>query len=174
MRNLSIFGKVSVIATLLCLVGVVIGAIGLYGLNVYDTKISELSNRGNRAVYAERVNGLIYAVVMDSRGIYLARSADEVEKFAKPLLANLERMQKNIAEWKTSVPEDLIGVFEADVERPAKEFAEYRTETVRLARTQGAAAAATYGNNDVNRANRRAFGTSVEQTVGKNVAAMDA
>ncbi|SBW12237.1 Methyl-accepting chemotaxis protein [uncultured Alphaproteobacteria bacterium] len=174
MRNLSIFGKVSVLAALLCAVAAAIGAIGLYGLNTYDARLSELSNRGNRAVYAERVNGLIYAVVMDSRGIYLASSADEVEKFARPLLTNLERMNREIATWKTHVPADLMATFEADVERPAKAFADFRAETVRLARTQGVAAASAFGNNEANRTNRKAFGDSVEKTVGANVGAMDA
>ena len=54
--------------------------------------LSELLYTGD-PVSAERAlqGGLINAVVMDSRGIYIARDRAEVDRFGKPLLANLDR-----------------------------------------------------------------------------------
>ena len=38
-----------------------------------------------RAIIAERLNALVNAVVMESRGVYMAATPAEVEKFGKPL-----------------------------------------------------------------------------------------
>jgi methyl-accepting chemotaxis protein len=172
MRNLSILTKIGVLAGLLCLVAAAIGGVGLQGMRTYDAKAHEVSNLGHRAIFAERVNGLIYAVVMDSRGLYLSASQEEVETFAAPLLRNLDALKANVAKWKVYVPPEKLGDF-ADIEKNLAAFVQYRTDTVKVAREQGAAAANVYGNTLDNRANRKALGDAVAKSVGINVEAME-
>ncbi len=172
MRKFSVFAKIGLLAGALCLVAMLVGAVGLAGMFTYDDKADELSNRGHRAVYAERVNGLIFAAAMDTRGLYNAKSADELEGYARGLLASLKGIETNIAAWKALVPPaDQPRMDEVD--RYARAFIAERTETVRIARAQGAQAAAAFGNTEANRANRKAFGDTVESVVERNVGEME-
>ena len=54
------------------------------------------------------------------------------------------------------------------------DFVTFRTETVRQAREGGGAAANAYGNNDENRANRKALNTEVETRRERITAQMEA
>ena len=126
---------------------VVIGLTGLHGMWVFNQRSDDMLRLGQRALVAERVNGLVLAVVMDSRGLYMAKSPEQVEKFGKPLLKNLDILQKDVASWKTLLPTDQLGEFKA-LEDAAAGFVKFRSETVRQAREGGGPAANAYGNND--------------------------
>ncbi len=67
-----------------------------------------MQRASERAVIGEQVNGLINAVVMDSRGVDRAKDPAEVERFGKPLLVNLARMSR----WSTLVDADSRALFE--------------------------------------------------------------
>ena len=43
------------------------------GFQTYNAKVREIDQASTRAVISERVNTMLYAVVMDSRGVYMAR-----------------------------------------------------------------------------------------------------
>src|SRR5471030_2143508 len=66
-----------------------IGWIGYDAMRTYSTKLAESNNAAVRALIGERVNALINAGVMDSRGIYMARDPAEIEKFVAPLVVTL-------------------------------------------------------------------------------------
>ena len=55
------------------------------------------------AIYLERLNGQVNAVVMESRGIYMSPDWKVAEPFAKLLLRRLSEMQETATLWKEKV-----------------------------------------------------------------------
>lgn len=153
-KNLKIKSQMLLTLLIMATLCVGTGAVGLMSMLRYNDLASKMENASARAITGERVNGLILAVVMDSRGIYMSTTIEDVEKFAKPLLANLQKMRELMAEWKGLMPEGE----EADLDTTiaaVEEFIKYRTELVRIARHVGFAEARAYGDNETNRANRK-------------------
>src|SRR5215813_4590955 len=54
----------------------------------------------------ERVNGLIYAVVMESRGIYMSSDIPTARKYGDLLLKFNDRIVKVVEEWRRKVRSD--------------------------------------------------------------------
>jgi methyl-accepting chemotaxis protein len=109
----------------------------------------------------EKANGLVYAVVMESRGIYIADTPDKLEKFSKGLEKHLVTLNETVATWKSYVGEADAKDFEA-LQKNTAAFVKLRTELVAEGRTKGAAGARAVGDNDANRAVRTAFNKSLE------------
>ncbi len=57
-------------------------AYGVKTIGDYSAMTARLDAIHQRAFAGERVNRLVTAVVMDSRGIYAAKNADDASKFA--------------------------------------------------------------------------------------------
>src|SRR5216683_5792377 len=70
-------------------------AIGMAG---HDDAALDRSARGT--IHLERVNGLVYAVVMESRGIYMSADWRAAEPFAKNLVRQLGELQDVARTWK--------------------------------------------------------------------------
>ncbi|MBV5336140.1 methyl-accepting chemotaxis protein, partial [bacterium] len=153
MMRLGLAVKIYGAIALLVLVAAVVGAMGVFTLHAYKLVVDEMGNASKRAVLAERVNGAVLAVVMDSRGIYMSSSRDESEKFAAPLLKRLEGLRGVLGQWRESSPPSGRGRFNA-VEAAVEEFVRFRTELVRLSRESSLPEARTFGDNDANRKNR--------------------
>jgi methyl-accepting chemotaxis protein len=66
--------KLYLIVGLLAVVAAAIGYLGVDAMRNYSDKVRMIDRASKREIIGERVNGLIYAVVMDSRGIYMAGS----------------------------------------------------------------------------------------------------
>jgi methyl-accepting chemotaxis protein len=112
---------------------------------------SEHALRG--ALYLERINGLVYSAVMESRGIYMSNDWNKASGFAALLTGNLAAIPKLAEDWQKEVIAS-----EADrvdkLKQQLSQFITYRTELVRLAKETSPAAAREYGDNDANRKNR--------------------
>jgi methyl-accepting chemotaxis protein len=104
LHNTSVATRIFSVMGLLALTSVVVAWSGLYTSRIYSVKVASMQRASARAIAGEKVNGLINAIVMDSRGIYMAKDRPEVEKFAKPLLENLRRIDARLAEWSELVP----------------------------------------------------------------------
>jgi len=154
--QMKISQKIKLLVLSLSAVTALLTANGYYGLSSYETAVGEIETANTRANYAEHLNGLVYAVVMDSRGIYMSRDTAELEKYAAPLLKNLQAIKDTAAEWEAIVPASRLNEFET-LKKSISDFISYRSELVRIAREQGSAAGREYGDNDANRANRRAL-----------------
>src|SRR5262245_5690392 len=48
------------------------------------------------------INGLVYAVVMESRGIYMSSDWKAAEPFARKLVAQLAQLQETARAWKAN------------------------------------------------------------------------
>ncbi|MDA5194159.1 methyl-accepting chemotaxis protein [Govanella unica] len=145
--------KIFFVVALLSLVAMVIAIIGITTMNKYDTMVDDSAGATKRALYGENTNAMIYAVVMDSRGIYMSNESSEAEKYAKGMEVSLAKIEKNMAAWQAILPADKQAAF-VDLNETAKKFMEFRSEMVRISRTDGPAAARVWGDNPENRANR--------------------
>ncbi|MBV8505296.1 MAG: diguanylate cyclase [Alphaproteobacteria bacterium] len=108
----------------------------------------------------ERINGLVYAVVMESRGIYMSADWTSAEPFAKNLSRQLGELQDVARAWKS----DAIASQQSNIEDLAEridQFVRFRTELVRLGKEESTAAARAFGDNDANRTVRTALNNSL-------------
>ena len=103
LARLTIGPRVYGIVTVLAVVAAVIGGLGMASIYTYQQQSAAIEAAGQRTALGERVNGLVYAVVMDSRGVYMARDAKEANKFGQPLLKQLERIDVLMREWDALV-----------------------------------------------------------------------
>jgi methyl-accepting chemotaxis protein len=113
------------------------------------------------AIYLERINGQVNAVVMESRGIYMSPSWKVAEPFGKLLLKRLGEMQATAKLWKEKPIEGERASLEA-MAKGIDEFVRFRTELVRLAREETTAKAREFGDNDANRKVRQALNKQLE------------
>ncbi|MBA1154688.1 methyl-accepting chemotaxis protein [Microvirga mediterraneensis] len=153
--------KIFALVAALSLVAVVTAVVGISTLKTYHQAVDDVRLAATRALYGERLNRLVTHVVMEARGIYASKDTAEARKFGDGLLATLKDVDALLKEWEPIVPADNKALFDAVV-RDAAEFGRFRSETVRLASEVSPAAANAQGNNEANRANRKAFQVSID------------
>src|SRR5689334_2412258 len=129
--RVTIAAKIYGVVGFLAIVAGVTGWLGVDAMQRYEEKVGSMQRASGRAIHGERVNGLINSVVMDSRGIYMARDRAEAEKYGKPLLAGLKAIEKEMAAWAALLPEARRHELDGAAENVAN-FIKYRTELVRL------------------------------------------
>ncbi|HEX2351527.1 MAG TPA: methyl-accepting chemotaxis protein, partial [Xanthobacteraceae bacterium] len=151
------------------LVVLVVGAIGLHGMYTTNRQVHALEDVGRRAFFAEHANSLIYAVVMDSRGVYMSAEAADRARFGAGIMKFLAELEANMAAWKEHIaPEDRDEFARAQAR--TQEFVRFRTELVRLGNEVGQAAARDWGDNEINRANREALNRAIDTLANSNYA----
>jgi methyl-accepting chemotaxis protein len=159
--------KLYLIVGLLAVVAAAIGYLGVDAMRNYSDKVRMIDRASKREIIGERVNGLIYAVVMDSRGIYMAGSRQESEKYAPLVLSNLAHIGELMKQWAMLIePEDATLMQRADAR--VKEFVQFRTELVRLSRDATLVESRAYGDNDANRTNRARLNDEVAALATSN------
>lgn len=109
----------------------------------------------------DRVNGLVYAIVMESRGLYIADTPERVETFGKGLLKHLDDLRGATEEWRALTEPAEMDDFRA-METQITALVKLRTELVAAARASGSTAARAIGDNDANRSTRRALNAALE------------
>jgi len=159
--RLKIATRLYLAIAILCVVALVVGVMGITTLRTYKHVVDDMQRVSKSAVLAERVNGLILAVVMDSRGIYMSGSHAESEKYAVPMLANLGRLGTVLDQWKQETPPAEREHFSA-ASAATQKFLRFRTELVRLSREASIAQARAYGDNDANRKARSALNAQIK------------
>jgi methyl-accepting chemotaxis protein len=122
-----------------------------------------MENSTHRALLAKRVDALVLAVVMDTRGVYMSASPADAEKFIVPMLANLSSLEDKVAAWKVLVPASGSAVF-ANIQDQVDQFVTSRRELVRLAREVGIAPARAFGDNPQSRSVRQRLNTVLEDS----------
>jgi methyl-accepting chemotaxis protein len=148
-------------------------AASLKALATYDRTVQAVQNAAERTQIAERINGLVYAVVMDSRGIYMSPDTAKAKQFADGIRRFLPLIERDVARWETLIPEDQRAAFAA-VKASAAEFVRFRAETARLGTEESPAAANAQGNNEENRRNRKAFNDALKAIADTTAAEVEA
>ncbi|HZY67199.1 MAG TPA: methyl-accepting chemotaxis protein, partial [Devosia sp.] len=164
--------RILLIVAVMGLVIVGIGGMAVAITNVYSRQVGELEAAATRAFNGEHLNRLVTAVVMDARGIYASETVEQAKPFGEGMLQSLDRIDALLAEWRPLVKPEDMAAFDKVVARTA-EFREFRGETVRLG-TVDPALADEQGNNEANRANRRAYQGEIDAVVAKDQADFDA
>ena len=161
MLKLNLAAKISSSLAILVIVSLTIGIRGTVTLGAYRDVAVEMERASRAAVMAEKVNGLILSIVMDSRGVYMSQTSAEAEKYASPMEQNLDRLRKALADWKDLVGPDRRAAFEA-AQATTEQFITFRTELARLGREVNPAQARAYGDNDESRKNRAALNEKIQ------------
>jgi methyl-accepting chemotaxis protein len=151
--------------SLLVIAAAVAISLGIYSLSRYAAMTDEMQSVTHRSAIAERINGLVNAVVMESRGIYMSESATGAERFAPQLLQNLVEIDLLMAEWRPLIEVQERADFEL-LEARVREFIQFRREIVRLGRQGATATARAAGNDDANRDNRKALNETLKRIAG--------
>lgn len=148
-----------------------IAALGLFCLamgasiwleNNVRGKLSEESQQTlQKQALIEKANGLVYAVVMESRGLYMADDKKRIEQFGTGLEKQLGMLTGTLTEWRGLLNDVDRDKF-AELDKQAQTFISLRTQLVAGARAKGSAAAREIGDNDANRATRTAFNKALE------------
>jgi len=123
------------------------------------TQAIEISNLA--ALNVERVNSLVYAVVMESRGVYMSTEPAVVRKYGDGLLKFNEQILGVVKRWEAIVQADDAEQF-ATFRKRIEQFVEFRKELVRRANEISPAAGREWGDNDANRAVRSALNKDLE------------
>jgi methyl-accepting chemotaxis protein len=123
------------------------------------TEAIETANRG--ALNVERVNSLVYAVVMESRGVYMSVEATAVKKYGEGLLKFNDEILAVVKDWASIVREDDAEQF-AVFKKRIEQFIEFRKELVRRGIEINAAAGREWGDNEANRAVRSSLNKDLE------------
>lgn len=157
--------KTRIIAILACLglMPVAGAAVDFISLSRTARAYADLETASKGAAYLERMNGLVFAVVMESRGIYMSADAKAAKPFSEHLLKYLSELEGTIKSWKEAVIESQRKNIE-DVEVRLEQFTAFRRELVRRGLEVGPPAAREYGDNDANRTARRALNDALNAT----------
>jgi len=122
---------------------------------------SAIETANAAALNVERVNSLVYAVVMESRGVYMSTEPKVVKKFGDGLLKFNAQILDVVKGWETIVKADDAEQF-ATFKKRIEQFVEFRKELVRRGVEINAAAGREWGDNDANRAVRSALNKDLE------------
>src|SRR3954465_3067158 len=113
------------------------------------------------ALNVERVNSLVYAVVMESRGVYMSTEKETAKKYGDGLLKFNGQILDVINSWKSIVRSDDAEQF-AIFKKRIEQFVDFRKELVRRAMEIDPAAGREWGDNDANRSVRSALNKDLE------------
>jgi len=111
--------------------------------------------------YVERVNGLIYAVVMESRGIYMSSDIPTAKRYGDLLLKFNDRIAKLADDWRRRVRPEDTAQFE-EFSKRIRQFIDFRKELVRLGTEESPAKGREFGDNEANRSVRTALNRDLD------------
>jgi methyl-accepting chemotaxis protein len=154
--NFSVKARLLLVIGLLGLVPLVAVAINSYNSASGKQASQQMDIAWKGAQYLSRINGLVYAVVMESRGIYMSPDWQTAEPFAKNLLKDLDGIDAAAKAWKGLVIESERARIE-DLDAAIAQFIDFRKELVRKAQFETTADARAFGDNDANRKVRSAL-----------------
>ena len=114
------------------------------------------------ALNVQLVNGLVYAVVMESRGVYMSTEPTVVKRYGDGLLKFNAEILKVVDKWQAIVQADDAQQFTTFKKR-IEQFVDFRKELVRRANEISPAAGREWGDNDANRSVRSALNKDLDE-----------
>ncbi|MCQ4159847.1 methyl-accepting chemotaxis protein [Roseomonas sp. GC11] len=136
--------------------------LALWALSSYQGEVREAQRAGAAAWRAERVNTRVMEAVADSRLLYFAQPGEDARRAATSLRNGLAGLEQEMAAWRALVPPAELAEFEA-LSRIVADFVRFRLEIARAGVEEGPPAANRMGNNETNRANRRALNAQLDK-----------
>jgi len=165
--------KILAILAIISLGSLFASGLGMWALSRSGDLNQRSSLQADLALTTDRINAHVLGVVMDARGIYMSKTVAEAEPFAKGMEARFPQLRALAATLSRIAP-----VAEraraGEIEKAIADFITFRSETVRLGRQVSTAAANEQGNNEFNRANRKALNDLLVGFAKSNEAAGEA
>ena len=139
--KLSIAAKLYAIFALMATTTLALAVVVMLGARQHAHSADEFESANIGTLHAARVNGLIYAVVADSRGIYMTADDAGRKQFIDGIGEFTRQIASIVDDWRKSVRADDAELFAAFAARIGA-FIEHRHELARLGRNDVAAARA--------------------------------
>ena len=159
--RLSLAAKLYAIFALFAVLTAAITALSGYNTRSNTELTEAVATASRAALNVERVNSLVYAVVMESRGVYMSTDVATAKKFGEGLLKFNERLLTVVQHWEALVQADDAEQF-AIFKKRIEQFIDFRKELVRRGVEISPAAGREWGDNDANRAVRSALNKDLE------------
>lgn len=159
--QLSISTKLYGLFTAMTLIIATLAFVSVFNNRSFMEREREIESAAIGARNVERVNSLIYAVVMESRGIYMSPNTETAKRFGTGLLRFNDEIGAIVKEWQKVVGADDREQFDAFSKRIAQ-FQDFRRELVRLGVEVSPSAGREWGDNDANRNVRKALNKDIE------------
>jgi methyl-accepting chemotaxis protein len=163
--RLSLAAKMYWIFALFAVLVAAITVLSDYNTRQNAAHTEAVATASQAALNVERVNSLVYAVVMESRGIYMSTDPAVVKKYGDGLLKFNERILEVVKNWQALVQADDAEQF-ATFKKRIEQFVDFRKELVRRGVQINAAAGREWGDNDANREVRMALNKDLEALSG--------
>src|SRR5690606_8599576 len=157
----SISTKLYALFALLAGLTVALAMYAVYNSREHAALSAELQSASQGARNVERVNSLIYAVVMESRGIYMSPDVATAKRYGTNLLKFNDEIAATVADWQKIVQADDAAQFE-EFSKRIGQFIDFRRELVRLGTEVNPAAGREWGDNEANRSVRTALNKDIE------------
>jgi methyl-accepting chemotaxis protein len=161
MFKLSIAAKLYIIFTLLAVATLALAGIAVVNARHQAAMTAEYETSLVGTQNIERVNGLIYAVVMESRGIYMSPDIPTAKRYGALLLPFNERIVQVVDDWRKSVGTEDAAQF-GEFSKRIQQFVDFRKELVRLGTEVSPAKGREWGDNEANRSVRTALNKDLE------------
>lgn len=161
MSRLSLAAKLYSIFALFAVLIAAITALSDYNSRSNAALTDAVATASRAALNVQRVNSLVYAVVMESRGVYMSTDTAGARKFGDGLLAFNDQLLTVVKNWEQLVQADDSEQF-ATFKKRIDQFVEFRKELVRRGVEISPAAGREWGDNDANREVRTALNKDLE------------
>ncbi|MGH6725085.1 MAG: HAMP domain-containing protein, partial [Pseudolabrys sp.] len=162
MSKLSIAAKLYAIFALVATITIALALVAVSAARHHAALTDQFESANAGTWNVEKVNGLIYAVVMESRGVYMSSDMKTSKIYADGILRFNKQIAKVVEDWKKSVRGDDAELFGQFSGRIAK-FIDFRRELARLGTEVSPAAGRVWGDNDANRSVRKALNKDLDQ-----------
>jgi methyl-accepting chemotaxis protein len=159
--RLSLATKLYSIFSLFALLTAAITVLSDYNTRSSTELTDAIETASRAALNVERVNSLVYAVVMESRGIYMSTDPALIKKYGGGIHKFSDELMGVVRNWESIVRADDAQQFSVFKKR-IEQFVEFRKELVRRAVEIGHDAGREWGDNDANRSVRTALNNDLE------------
>jgi PAS domain S-box-containing protein len=159
--TLSVAEKVYSIAGFLAIVTTFLLVMSIQSVRLQTTYRHMHATSAEAAINVGRINALIYAIVMESRGIYMSGDRSSMKPFADGLVRRNRELAEAVKGLERTVGDD-DAVQVASFRQRIAQFIEFRQELVRRGADISPAAAREWGDNDANRTLRNRLNSDLE------------
>ncbi|MBR0952823.1 PAS-domain containing protein [Bradyrhizobium canariense] len=159
--TLSVAEKVYSIAGFLAIVTTFLLVMSIQTVRLQTTYRHMHASSAEAAINVGRINTLIYAIVMESRGIYMSADRGAMKPFADGLVRRIRELAEAVKSMERTVADDDAAQVSSFRQRIAQ-FIEFRRELVRRGLEISPAAAREWGDNDANRTLRSKLNLDLE------------
>src|ERR1700744_4096834 len=161
MSRLSLAAKLYSVFALVAVLTAMITFLSGYNSSRSTELTDNVETASRAALNVQRVNSLVYAVVMESRCVYMSTDVETVKKYGAGLLKFNDQLLTVVKNWEALVQADDAEQF-AVFKKRIDQFVEFRKDLVRRGIEVSPAAGREWGDNDANRNVRTALNKDLE------------